>query len=139
MFAEFERAIHARAEKMETLTADDFCEIYLKLNQDYFGDAIVYDDEIAMEWARIPHFYNAFYVYKYATSFSAAQYLAGKILAGEEGAVQAYLAFLKSGSSDYPNELLKKAGVDLTAKETIPGVFSHFRESLQELRRILKK
>lgn len=139
MFAEFEKTIHARAEKMETLTADDFCEIYLQLNRDYFGDKIVYDDEIAMEWARIPHFYNGFYVYKYATSFSAAQYLAGKILAGEDGAVEAYLRFLQSGSSDYPNELLKKAGVDLTAKETIPGVFSHFRESLQGLRKILKK
>lgn len=139
MFAEFEKIIHERAEKMETLTADDFCEIYLQLNRDYFGDGVVYDEEIAMEWARIPHFYNGFYVYKYATSFAAAQYLAQKILAGEEGAVEKYLAFLQSGSSDDPNELLKKAGVDLTSAETIPGVFSLFKERLQELRETLKK
>ena len=92
-----------------------------------------------MEWARIPHFYNGFYVYKYATSFAAAQYLAGKILAGEEGAVGKYLAFLQSGSLEDPNELLKKAGVDLTARETIPGIFALFRERLQELGEILKK
>ncbi|MBQ1251710.1 MAG: oligoendopeptidase F, partial [Firmicutes bacterium] len=83
MFGEFEKIIHERAEAMETLTADDFCDIYLGLNKDYFGDAIVYDDEIALEWSRIPHFYNAFYVYKYATSFAAAQYLANRILSGD--------------------------------------------------------
>ena len=139
MFAEFEKIIHSRAEAMETLTADDFCQIYLGLNQDYFGDKVVYDDEIALEWARIPHFYNGFYVYKYATSFSAAQYLAKKILSGDEEAVAAYLNFLKSGNSDYPNELLKKAGVDLTDPATIPGVFALFKERLAGLREILKK
>lgn len=139
MFAEFEKIIHERAEKMETLTADDFCQIYLGLNQDYFGDKVVYDDEIALEWARIPHFYNGFYVYKYATSFSAAQYLAKKILSGDQEAVAAYLNFLKSGNSDDPNELLKKAGVDLTDPATIPGVFALFKERLAGLREILKK
>lgn len=139
MFAEFEKIIHQRAENMEALTADDFCEIYLQLNKDYFGDKVVYDDEIALEWMRIPHFYNGFYVYKYATSFSAAQYLAGKILNGEDGAVEAYLSFLKGGCSDDPNELLKKAGVDLTAPETIPGVFAMFRNRCAELQKILKK
>lgn len=139
MFAEFEKIIHHRAEKMETLTADDFSQIYLQLNKDYFGDAVVYDDEIALEWARIPHFYNGFYVYKYATSFSAAQYLAHQILSGDQQAIDDYLTFLKSGCSDYPNELLKKAGVDLTAQATIPGVFSLFRDRLRELKNILKK
>lgn len=139
MFAEFEKIIHQRAEQMETLTADDFNEIYLQLNKDYFGDAIVYDDEIALEWARIPHFYNGFYVYKYATSFAAAQYLAKRILSGETGAVEDYLFFLKGGCSDEPNELLKKAGVDLTDPKTIPGIFPLFEERLEELRKILIK
>lgn len=139
MFAEFEKIIHERAEAMETLTADDLCDIYLDLNKDYFGEEIVYDEGIRMEWARIPHFYNGFYVYKYATSFSAAQYLANRILSGEEGAVESYLSFLKSGCSDDPNELLKKAGVDLTKERTIPGVFTIFRERLDALEKILLK
>ncbi len=139
MFAEFEKIIHERAEAMETLTADDLCDIYLDLNKDYFGEEIVYDEGIRMEWARIPHFYNGFYVYKYATSFSAAQYLANRILSGEEGAVESYLSFLKSGCSDDPNELLKKAGVDLTEEQTIPGVFTIFRERLDALEKILLK
>lgn len=139
MFAEFEKIIHERAEKMETLTADDLCEIYLNLNKDYFGNHIVYDGEIAMEWARIPHFYNGFYVYKYATSFAAAQYLAARILSGDKQAVTSYLTFLKGGCSDDPNELLKKAGVDLTKKDTIPGIFPIFKEKLKQLEGILLK
>lgn len=139
MFGEFEKIIHQRAEAMETLTADDFCDIYLKLNKDYFGDAIVYDKEIALEWARIPHFYNAFYVYKYATSFAAAQYLANRILSGDPKAKEDYINFLKGGCSDDPNELLKKAGVDLTDPTTIPGIFSIFRKRLGELEKILIK
>ncbi|MEE0776622.1 MAG: oligoendopeptidase F, partial [Bacillota bacterium] len=139
MFAEFEKIIHHRAEHMEGLTADDMCDIYLNLNKEYFGDAIVYDDEIAMEWARIPHFYNAFYVYKYSTSYAAAQALAAKILSGDENAVKAYKEFLKSGSSDYPNELLKKAGVDLTDPKTIEAIFPVFRERLEELSTLLEK
>ncbi len=139
MFGEFEKIIHAKTEAMESLTADDLCEIYLNLNKDYFGDIMVYDPEIALEWCRIPHFYNAFYVYKYATSFAAAQYLAQAILSGEESKIEKYLAFLKSGSSDYPNELLKKAGVDLTQKDTIAGIFPIFRSYLAELRSLLLK
>lgn len=139
MFAEFEKVIHHRAEQMEGLTADDMCTIYLNLNKEYFGDAIVYDDEISMEWARIPHFYNGFYVYKYATSYAAAQALAAKILSGDKEALARYLAFLKSGSSDDPNELLKKAGVDLTDPKTIEGIFPIFRERLGELASLLAK
>ena len=139
MFGEFEKIIHERAEAMETLTADDFCDIYLNLNKDYFGNAIVYDDEIALEWSRIPHFYNAFYVYKYATSFAAAQYLANRILSGDPKAKEDYIHFLKGGCSDDPNELLKKAGVDLTDPATIPGIFAIFRKRLAELGKILVK
>lgn len=139
MFGEFEKLTHAKTEAMESLTADDFCEIYLGLNREYFGDIMVYDEEIALEWARIPHFYNAFYVYKYATSFAAAQYLAKGILSGDKDCVTRYLDFLKSGSSDHPNELLKKAGVDLTQPHTIGGIFPIFGNYLEELRAILVK
>lgn len=139
MFGEFEKLTHAKTEAMESLTADDFCEIYLNLNREYFGDIMVYDEEIALEWARIPHFYNAFYVYKYATSFAAAQYLAKGILSGDKSCVTKYLEFLKSGSSDHPNELLKKAGVDLTQPDTIGGIFPIFGDYLKELRAILVK
>ncbi|MDO4541508.1 MAG: oligoendopeptidase F [Bacillota bacterium] len=137
MFGEFERIIHAKTEAMESLTADDFCQIYLDLNKEYFGDVMVYDEEIALEWARIPHFYNAFYVYKYATSFAAAQYLAKGILSGDEDCVKRYLQFLKSGCSDHPNELLKKAGVDLTEPKTIAGIFPLFKTYLEELAQLL--
>ncbi|MEG2149539.1 MAG: oligoendopeptidase F, partial [Clostridiales bacterium] len=134
MFGEFEKITHEKAEAMESLTADDFCEIYLNLNKEYFGDVMTYDPEIALEWGRIPHFYNAFYVYKYATSFAASQVLANGILAGDKKAIDAYLTFLKSGSSDHPNELLKKAGVDLTDPQTIAGIFPIFKKRLEELR-----
>ncbi|KLU61224.1 oligoendopeptidase F, plasmid [Peptococcaceae bacterium CEB3] len=113
MFAEFERETHALAERGEALTADRFSEIYRRLNVLYYGPDVVPDTEIALEWARIPHFYNAFYVYKYATGFSAATALAKGILAEGQTAVERYLAFLASGSSDYPIELLRKAGVDM--------------------------
>ncbi|MEG2405991.1 MAG: oligoendopeptidase F [Clostridiales bacterium] len=139
MFGEFEKITHEKAEAMESLTADDFCEIYLNLNKEYFGDVMTYDPEIALEWGRIPHFYNAFYVYKYATSFAASQVLANGILAGDKKAIDAYLTFLKSGSSDHPNELLKKAGVDLTDPQTIAGIFPIFKKRLEELRKLLKK
>lgn len=137
MFAEFEKIIHGRAEAMESLTADDFCEIYYGLNKDYFGSGVVIDDEIRLEWARIPHFYNGFYVYKYATGFSAAAVLSRKIFQREPGAVEAYLQFLSSGSSDYPNELLKKAGVDLTDPATLDSAFKSFDERLTELEGLL--
>ncbi len=137
MFAEFEKIIHRRAEAMETLTADDFSEVYYGLNQEYFGDGVVLDEEIKLEWARIPHFYNGFYVYKYATGFSAAAVLSRKIFQKEPGAVESYLQFLSSGSSDYPNELLKKAGVDLTDPATLAGAFRSFDERLSELEILL--
>lgn len=137
MFGEFEKIIHAQTENMESLTADDFSAIYLNLNKEYFGDIMVYDEEIALEWARIPHFYNAFYVYKYATSFAAAQYLAKGLLSGDQDCRDRYLAFLKSGSSDHPNELLKKAGVDLTDSQTIAGIFPIFQDYLKQLSDLL--
>ena len=138
MFAEFEKRYHARIENMEGLTADDLCALYGELNRDYFGDAIVADPQIAVEWARIPHFYNSFYVYKYATGFTAAAALSQRIIKGEPGAVEAYLQFLAGGCSDYPLELLKKAGVDLRDPQTLDDVFATFRARLHELKTLLQ-
>lgn len=139
MFAEFEKMFHERVENMEGMTADNLSEIYLNLNKQYFGDVMTYDEQIALEWARIPHFYNSFYVYKYAIGFAASAALSQKILAGRPEDVEAYLRFLKSGSADYPVELLKKAGVDLTSPATLDDIFLTFRERLAELRDLLRQ
>ena len=108
MFAEFERIVHSMAERGEPLTVDSLSEIYYNLNLKYYGPEMVIDEEIALEWARIPHFYSSFYVYKYATGFAAAAALARQILDQGQPAVERYLDFLSSGGSDYPIELLKK-------------------------------
>ncbi|TRM11929.1 oligoendopeptidase F [Lentibacillus cibarius] len=139
MFAEFEHAIHKHAQSGEALTADKLTEIYYNLNKKYFGDDVVSDEEIGKEWARIPHFYMDYYVYQYATGYSAATALASQILSGEEGAVDRYLNFLKSGSSDYPIEILKKAGVDMTSKEPILAALDVFEEKLNEMEELLLK
>lgn len=137
MFAEFEHEIHKRAQAGEALTADNLTEIYYELNKKYFGDQVVSDEEIGLEWARIPHFYYNYYVYQYATGYSAATALANKMLSGEEGAVGHYLDFLKSGSSDYPIEVLKKAGVDMTSKQPILDALDVFEEKLTEMEDLL--
>ncbi|MGE5530059.1 MAG: oligoendopeptidase F [Patescibacteria group bacterium] len=133
MFAEFEKEIHARAEAGDALTADDLCQVYLGLNRDYLGPETVIDAEIALEWARIPHFYNAFYVYKYATGFSAAAALAEQIKSEGGPAVRRYLEFLRAGCTDYPNELLKRAGVDLTSPEPVKQALASFGRYLDLL------
>ncbi len=139
MFAEFEHEIHKHAQSGEALTADKLTEIYYNLNKKYFGDGVVSDEEIGLEWARIPHFYYNYYVYQYATGYSAATALASKILTKEEGAVDRYLDFLKSGSSDYPIEVLKKAGVDMTSKQPILDALAVFEEKLDEMEKLLLK
>ena len=139
MFAEFEHDIHQRLQNGEALTSKSLTEIYYALNQKYFGDDVVSDEEIGLEWARIPHFYMNYYVYQYATGYSAATTLANKILNGEEGAVDRYLEFLKAGSSDYPIEVLKKAGVDMTSKQPILDALDVFEEKLIEMENILLK
>jgi oligoendopeptidase F len=132
MFAEFEKIIHEKAEAGEPLTPDLLCQVYRKLNEDYYGPDMIIDREIELEWARIPHFYNAFYVYKYATGFSAATALAKQILDQGQPAADRYLDFLKSGSSDYSINLLKKAGVDMTAPEPIQLALGVFEEVLSQ-------
>lgn len=133
MFAEFERIVHKKILEGIPLTCDDLCNIYYDLVKKYHGDNIVIDREIEMEWARIPHFYRSFYVYKYAIGFSAASFLAKGILDGEEGAVERYIEFLSSGGSDYPVELLKRAGVDVSTPKPIDDALNMFSKFVDEL------
>ncbi|MTV49762.1 oligoendopeptidase F [Heliobacillus mobilis] len=133
MFAEFEKAIHGKIEAGEALTLQALKEIYHKLNVDYYGPDMIVDEDIDIEWARIPHFYNNFYVYKYATGFSAATALVQKIQSEGQPAVDRYLTFLKSGGSDYPLELLKKAGVDMTSPQPIEQALTVFNKLLDEM------
>jgi oligoendopeptidase F len=137
MFAEFEKMIHEKAEAGEALTADRLNEWYYELNRTYFGPDVVIDEDIALEWARIPHFYYNFYVYKYATGFAAATALSQQIIHEGEAAVERYLSFLKSGGSDYPLELLKKAGVDMTSPEPVRQALKVFERTLSELEQLL--
>lgn len=137
MFAEFEKAVHGAADKGEALTVDEFCRVYRGLNEKYFGKAVAVDKEIDMEWSRIPHFYNSFYVYKYATGMSAAASLSKQILTEGRPAVDRYIAFLSSGGSDYPLELLKKAGVDLSTPKPVEDAMGVFKEVLDELEGLL--
>ena len=136
MFAEFEKITHGLQEQGETLTADRLCEIYYDLNKLYFGEEICVDQEIAMEWARIPHFYTPFYVYQYATGFSAAIALSKQILEQGAPAVERYKKFLKGGSSMYPLELLKVAGVDMEQKAPVQDALAVFAQYLDEMERL---
>lgn len=138
MFAEFEHMIHQKAQNNEALTAESLTRDYYELNKKYFGEQdIVIDEEIGLEWARIPHFYYNYYVYQYATGFSAATALSKQILEEGEPAVKRYLDFLSAGSSDYPIEVLKKAGVDMTSAQPIHEACKVFAEKLAELEQLL--
>nr|WP_188654777.1 oligoendopeptidase F [Pontibacillus salipaludis] len=138
-FAEFEHDIHERAQNGEALTADRLTELYHDLNEKYFGKNVVVDDEIGLEWARIPHFYYNYYVYQYATGYSAATALASQIQKEGEPAVERFKGFLKAGSSDFPIEVLKQAGVDMTSKEPIEAALDVFEEKLDEFEKLIKQ
>lgn len=129
-FACFEQEAHAMAERGEPLNKDNLSDLYYSLNKKYYGDALTHDKQIAIEWARIPHFYRSFYVYKYATGITAAIAIAGKILS--EAAVERYFEFLKGGCSTDPVSLLKGAGADLTDKETFASAMREFEAALAE-------
>lgn len=138
MFAEFEHTIHQLDQQGVALTAEKLTEEYYALNKKYFGDDLVVDEEIGLEWARIPHFYYNYYVYQYATGYSAAVSLSNQILKEGEPAVERYINhFLKAGSSDYPIEVLKKAGVDMTSAAPIEEACRVFEEKLNELESLL--
>ena len=138
MFAEFEHLIHQKAQNNEALTAESLTNDYYELNKKYYGtEDIIVDEEIGLEWSRIPHFYYNYYVYQYATGFSAAAALSKGILTEGDPAVERYIGFLKAGSSDYPIEVLKKAGVDMTSKKPIEDALKVFEEKLTELEKLL--
>lgn len=133
MFAEFERNAHKMHEEGQALTPQVLGEMYRSLNGDYFGPEMVLDDEIALEWARIPHFYTAFYVYQYATGFASAVAIADALLTEGEPARQRYIEFLKGGGSAYPLDLLKKAGVDMTTADPVLRALGVFESTVEEM------
>lgn len=133
MFAEFEKTIHERVENGESLTPQDLSQIYYDLNVTYHGDKMIVDQDIEMEWARIPHFYSSFYVFKYATGFSAATSFAKQILDEGQPAIDRYTGFLKSGGSDYSINILKRAGVDMSSPEPIRQAMSVFEDIITEI------
>ncbi|OMP67093.1 oligoendopeptidase F [Domibacillus epiphyticus] len=138
MFAEFEHLVHKKAQNGEALTADGLSEAYYELNKKYFGGDMVIDEEIGLEWARIPHFYYNYYVYQYATGLSAAIALSSQILKEGQPAAERYInEFLKAGSSDDPIDVLKRAGVDMTAADAIESACKVFEQSLEEMEKLL--
>ncbi len=137
-FADFEMQMHQMSENDTPLTPETLCDTYRKLYEFYHGPAFSVDQELTFEWARIPHFYNSFYVYQYATGISAAISLAKGILAKESGALENYLTFLTRGGSDYPIPLLKKAGVDMSSPEPVIQALQDFSETLDLLAETLK-
>ncbi|MDD4601547.1 Oligoendopeptidase F, plasmid [bioreactor metagenome] len=139
MFAEFEKLLYQKAEDGETITADLLDTMWRDLNTKYYGPAMVVDDEIAVEWARIPHFYWHFYVYQYVTGYSAATTLAEKMLTEGEPAQKRYIEFLKSGGSDYSLNILKEAGVDMSSPKPVEITLNKFSAMLDELEKMISK
>ncbi|HLZ80697.1 MAG TPA: oligoendopeptidase F [Ktedonobacteraceae bacterium] len=138
MFAEFEQQIHSQAEQGEPLTADTLSALYHALNEKYYGGETFIDELIDIEWARIPHFYSSFYVYQYSTGISAASALVQQILHEGKPAVERYLKFLSSGSSDYSIELLKKAGVDMTSPQPVQQALQLFEAHLSQMEDLMQ-
>ena len=138
MFAEFEKDVHQKIEGETILSSDDLSDMYYRLNVKYFGKDCVIDEQIKYEWARIPHFYTPFYVYKYATGISAAIIIANNILSGEEGYVQKYIEMLKQGCTKKAVELLKMVDVDLEDINTYKGAIDFYKELIDELQILVK-
>jgi len=138
MFAEFERAIHAEVEGGGALTAERLAEIYAGLVRDYYGPDFAVGADDGFEWAYIPHFYYNFYVFQYATGLISSIALSRKVLSGDKAAARGYLAFLKSGGSDWPIDTLKRAGVDLTTPEAMQATFDLFAATLDEIEQLTK-
>ena len=137
MFAEFEKIVHEKTQAGEALTMESMNRIYHDLNVLYYGPDMVVDPEIDYEWMRIPHFYNAFYVYQYATGYSAATAISSRILSEGAPARADYIRFLESGSSDYPVDLLKIAGVDMASPEPVKMAMETFKNLVDELEKLL--
>lgn len=138
-FAEFEDIIHKADQAGEVLTSDYLNQVYADLNEKYYGLSKADNPEIQYEWARIPHFYYNYYVYQYATGFAAASYLADKVVHGTQADIDCYLDYLKAGNSDYPLNVIKKAGVDMTTSAYLDAAFRIFEERLDELEALIEK
>ena len=137
MFAEFEKIVHEKIENGVMLSSEDLNDIYYKLNQKYFGPDVKIDEQIKYEWARIPHFYSDFYVYKYATGVSAAIAIATKILNKEPGFIEKYIEMLKQGCSKKSIDLLKMVDVDLESKDTYKDTIEFYNKKINELKELL--
>ena len=137
MFAEFEDMAHKRAASGESLTAESLCNAYRQLNTDYFGPAMTVDRQIDYEWERIPHFYTPFYVYQYATGFSAAVAISSRIMSGEPGALEGYKKFLSGGCSMKPIDLLKLCGVDMSTTRPVDEALGFFGELIEEFKKCI--
>lgn len=137
MFAEFEKIVHERTENLESLTSEELCNIYYELNKKYFGDNVVVDEEIKYEWARIPHFYSCFYVYKYATSICFAINIADRIIKKEEGIVEKYIDMLSRGRLGKAVDLLKLVGIDIEQTEPFEAAFRFYEEKIEELEELI--
>ncbi len=139
MFAEFEHGAHQMALRGEPLTAESLGQLYMDIFHTYWGPDVVRDEEHAVYWSRIPHFYRNYYVYRYATSYCAAVALAQGVLNREMGALNDYLGFLKAGSSDYPLNILKRAGVDMTTRAPVQATMRRFERLVSEMERLLEQ
>ena len=137
-FAEFEMIMHNKYKKNIPLTEQEFSKTYYDLNKLYYGNDIICDEEISLEWERIPHFYTSFYVYKYATGLCAALIIANNILENKPNAREDYMKFLSSGCSDYPLNILKNCGIDITNKEVLNNAFNIFENRLNELKELIE-
>jgi oligoendopeptidase F len=135
MFAEFEKMIYDNFENGIPLTPDSLTESYYSLNKKYHGPKVTPDDKIGLEWMRIPHFYYNFYVYKYATGFSAAAALSKGIIAGDSGKIDAYMNFLKAGSTKDVLDIMKDAGVDLTTSKPVEDALLLFADTVRQLKK----
>jgi oligoendopeptidase F len=141
-FAEFELRMHEMAERGEPITGDALDKLYMDITKKYYGNdkgICIVDDEIKSEWAYIPHFYYNFYVYQYATSYTASAALSEEVLSGDKDATKRYLAFLSAGGSDYPINLLKKAGVDMTTPQPLELTMKKMNRVMDEMEKILDR
>lgn len=137
MFAEFEKVMYEKCEDDEVLTEEEFSNTYYELNKKYYGEHIIHDDKIRYEWARISHFYNSFYVYKYSTGISIAAAIASSILKGEETALENYLKFLSSGGKDASLNILKEVDIDIVNDDTIDKAIKMFKDTLEEFKKVI--
>lgn len=138
MFAEFEKIVHEKVEIGEMLSSEDLCNIYYDLNVKYFGESVIIDEDIKYEWARVPHFYNCFYVYKYSTGISSAVAIASKILSGEKGYVEKYKEMLKQGCNLKSIDLLKMVDVNLESKKPYEDAIKFFKKNMEELKKLIE-